>query len=145
MNSLKHFIQGIGYIIGGIVLLIIVLFGALFFLLEPGCGNVIRETIFSPDQTHKIILYTRDCGATSGFSTHIALANADEDIDDATVIFVADDDHGKANSHPIYPELIDIRARWVRNDLLELSYDKNARLFKEKARADRITIFNHKR
>ena len=100
------------YVFGALII-IVLLIGWLFAMLAPDCEDTTCETLFSPDRSHKIILYTRNCGATTGFSTHIALAESDEDIDDGTTIFVADDDHGNANLHPIYQAMIDIRARWL--------------------------------
>lgn len=132
------------YIFGALIALVL-LIGWLLVMWAPGCEDTICETIFSPDRSHKIILYTRNCGATTGFGTHVTLAESDEDIDDGTTIFVADDDHGEANLHPAYQELIDIHAKWIDNHSLELSYDKNARLFTEKVKTDGITIIHHKR
>lgn len=129
----------------GALIAIVLLIGWLFAMFAPGCEDTTCETLFSPDRSHKVILYTRNCGATTGFSTHIALAGSDEDIDDGTTIFVADDNHGEANLHAVYQALIDINARWVDNDSLELSYDRNARLFTEKVKAYGITIIHHKR
>lgn len=106
-------------------------------MFAPGCEDTTCETLFSPDRSHKIILYARNCGATTGFSTHIALAESDEDIDDGTTIFVADYNHGEANLHAVY--------RWIDNESLELSYNRNARLFTEKVKADGITIVHRKR
>ncbi|WP_426292698.1 hypothetical protein ACN9ML_24275 [Dyadobacter endophyticus] len=129
----------------GALITIVLLIGWLFVMFAPGCEDTTCETLFSPDRSHKIILYTRNCGATTGFSTHIALAESDEDIDDGTTIFVADDNHGESNLHAAYQALVDINARWIDNDSLELSYDRNARLFTEKVKADGITIIHHKR
>lgn len=134
----------IGFILAGLITAIIALV-CVFLLLLPGCEDTTCEIILSPDRSHKVVLYTRDCGATTGFSTHIAIAKSNEDIDDGTRILVADDDHGKANGHPVYHELIDIRARWIDDDSLELSYDKNARLFTEDDEARGITIIHRKR
>lgn len=129
----------------GALIAIVLLIGWLFAMLAPDCEDTTCETLFSPDRSHKVILYTRNCGATTGFGTHIALAKSGEDIDDGATIFVADDDHGNANLHPVYQTLIDIRARWIDNHSLELSYDKNARLFTEKVKADGIRIIHRKR
>ncbi|GGH53235.1 hypothetical protein GCM10007423_58490 [Dyadobacter endophyticus] len=132
------------FVFGGLII-IVLLIGWLFAMLAPGCEDTTCETLFSPDRSHKVILYTRNCGATTGFSTHIALAKSDEDINDGTTIFVADDGYGEANLHPVYQALIDIRARWIDNHSLELSYERKARLFTEKVKADGITIIHRKR
>jgi hypothetical protein len=132
------------FVFGGLIT-IAVLIGWFFVMWAPGCEDTTCETLYSPDRSHKVILYTRNCGATTGFGTHIALAKSDEDIDGGTSIFVADDDHGKAEWHPVYQELIDVSATWINDDSLKLSYDKNARLFTEEMEARGITIIHRKR
>ena len=37
------------------------------------CGNYIVAAVKSPDASHTAYVYTRDCGATTGFSTHVSV------------------------------------------------------------------------
>lgn len=37
------------------------------------CGNKIIQEIPSPNRKLKAVIFTRDCGATTGFSTQISL------------------------------------------------------------------------
>lgn len=143
-STLTGFLKTIGVIFGGLIVALLLLLGSIFFS-APGCENTIYETILSPNRTHEVILYNRDCGATTGYSTHLSLAEVEEDIDSGSEILVADADHGKANSHPVYQNLIDVRMRWINDHLLELSYDKNARIFTEKDKVGEITIVHCKR
>jgi hypothetical protein len=143
MYLFKELMKTMGLLILGGLLVAVIISICAFFLLMPGCDNTIYQTIPSPDRRHKVILYSRDCGATTGYSTHISVAKAN--IDTGFTIFIADDVHGKANLHPVHQNLIDVRVRWINDHSLELSYDKNARLFKEKAQVGGITIVHHKR
>ncbi|MCE7044147.1 hypothetical protein [Dyadobacter sp. CY312] len=113
---------------------------AFFFFTDGGCKNTIHSTFFSPDQKHKIVLHNYDCGATTGFSTHISLIESDEMIDGAGNTFVADDDHGKARSHPSFDTLIDVNIEWLDNRTVKITYDKLARVFEEDERVDGIDI-----
>lgn len=118
----------VGWLIGMSILLLFV-----FILWLPDCENTRYETLYSPNRAHKAILYARDCGATTGYATNISLAKADEDIDTGFRIFTADYDNGKANLHPVHPELIDINVRWINDRLLELSYMKRMRGYLRKS------------
>jgi hypothetical protein len=57
------------------------------------CGNTIIQTSTSPNQKYKLVLYQRDCGATTGFSSQISLLNIEEKLDledDSGNIYIAD-------------------------------------------------------
>lgn len=61
------------------------------FLLS-GCGvcdNTISQTVRSPDGQLKAVIFQRECGATTGFSTQISVLAADETLpDDSGNVFV---------------------------------------------------------
>lgn len=64
------------------------------------CGNEIFNEAVAPDKKLKAVLFQRDCGATTGFSTQISLlasGNKLED-DDGGNIFIAD---GHPRDHAI--------------------------------------------
>lgn len=54
----------------------------LFLSLPPLCGNDIVKDIHSPDGQHRAILFERDCGATTGFSTQLAIVGASAELPD---------------------------------------------------------------
>jgi hypothetical protein len=45
------------------------------------CGNTIYNEIYSPNMLKKAVLFQRDCGATTGFSTQISIIHADTKLD----------------------------------------------------------------
>lgn len=55
-----------------------ILFFALLFYLAAGglCDNEIYAELLSPDNRYKAVIFQRDCGATSGFSTQISILPA---------------------------------------------------------------------
>src|SRR6266850_1835584 len=82
--------------IAGTVLAAIVFL--LFVLDEFGmCGVDVVDTIPSPDQRHRVVIYQHDCGATTDFSTQVTLDPlfAARPIAGGN-IWSADADHGAA-------------------------------------------------
>jgi hypothetical protein len=68
-----------------------ILFFALLFYLAAGglCNNEIYAELQSPDKRNKAVIFQRDCGATSGFSTQISILPADNTLkNDTGNIFV---------------------------------------------------------
>lgn len=50
-------------------------------LLSGMCANEIQQVVVSPDAASKVVLFQRDCGATTGFSTQLSLLEIDENLD----------------------------------------------------------------
>lgn len=70
----------------------IALFGIAFPLAacSDPCSNRVTERLVSPDGEWIAILFVRDCGATTGFSTQLTLTRADVDVPEGTGnVFVA--------------------------------------------------------
>ena len=92
------------------------------------CNNVTILTQHIDGTNLKIVVFQRDCGATTGFSTQASIIEDSKDLPDETGnVFVADTDHGKAPSGKGGgPEL---RVRIIGKGMIELSYDFRARVF----------------
>ena len=48
------------------------------------CGNTISQTIYSPDKKIKAVVFERDCGAITGYSTQVTLLAASDDLPNET-------------------------------------------------------------
>jgi len=62
--------------VGGIAIGI----GAAFVLphlMRDPCGNTIVEALPSPDGSHKAVVFVRNCGATTDFSTQMSVLRGD--------------------------------------------------------------------
>src|SRR5713226_3366552 len=89
------------------------------------CGNQVGQVIPSPDGKLKAVVFERDCGATTGFSTQVSILPAgDKLLNDRGNLFVADD-HGTAPS---------VGLAWTAKRQLLLRYDHRARVFKTENR-----------
>jgi hypothetical protein len=63
------------------------------------CGNAEVTRLGSADGSLDAVLFQRDCGATTGFSTQVSVVRAGERLaDEGGNAFVADADHGRAPS-----------------------------------------------
>jgi hypothetical protein len=92
-----------------ITLLFIILFFYLLldYLFSGLCGNTIIQTSTSPNQKYKLVLYQRDCGATTGFSSQISLLDIDKKLD-------LEDDSGNIYIAKGYPDNFEII--WLSNN-----------------------------
>lgn len=58
---------------GGVIWIIVVELPSL-------CGNEVMQETASPDGTRRAIVFQRDCGATTGFSTQVSIIGASDDL-----------------------------------------------------------------
>jgi hypothetical protein len=120
---------GLSLWIGGVASLVIV--AAWAFLSAMGddmCANELIASVHSPDGTLTAVVFQRDCGATTGFSTQVSILSAAESLPNrAGNLFVADSDHGKAPSGlGGGPE---VRVTWSGARSVRLTHHRNARVF----------------
>ena len=104
------------------------------------CGNTISNSYISPNKEFKIVIFERNCGATTDFSTQVSLVKSDIEIrkDDDGNIFSADRDGGKAETDEngnIY-----LKAEWLDNNNILINYDSKIRIFKKELKQNGITI-----
>ena len=103
------------------------------------CGNETLAEFVSPDQAKKIIVFQRNCGATTGFSTQAFLVAINEKLrNQGGNVFAADTNHDAAPSAIRGgPEL---RVRWEGRNRLLLQHHLKARVFKAERHVDEIEI-----
>lgn len=106
----------------------VVLYFGVSLLLAGDCGNEPISEIQSPDKSLKVIIFQRDCGATTGFSTQVSILPATRSLpNESGNALVADTDHGKAPSGPGGgPEVF---AEWKSSRELVLRLHPSARTF----------------
>ena len=64
------------------------------------CGNKVLTDVASPDVHNHAVVFERDCGATTGFSTQVSILPAGRAISDGGNVLIVDDDHGRAPNGP---------------------------------------------
>ena len=99
-----------------------------FLFLDSGCGNEPLAEVVSPDGKLKAVVFQRDCGATTGFSTQVAVLSARSALpNESGNVFTSDTNHGAAPSGPGGgPE---IGAYWRSATELAISHHPTARVF----------------
>ena len=90
------------------------------------CGNKIIHEKLSPDQDFKAVVFERDCGATTAFSTQISLLEASESLSGGGNAFVSDGGQIVEGLNGPWVEI-----RWLGPSSLEVRYDASARLFEQ--------------
>jgi len=50
------------------------------WIISSGCANTIQARVRSPDGAHEAIVFERDCGATTDYSTQVAVVETGEEL-----------------------------------------------------------------
>jgi hypothetical protein len=93
------------------------------------CTNTIVSRVPSPDGQREAVLFQRDCGATTGFSTQISILGGSQQLSGGGNAFIADDDHGAAQAGSWGGSWADLK--WLTSDRLLVRYAAKSRLFKQ--------------
>jgi len=134
----------IGLLLGGVVLIIMCFVFVFAMLMNQGmCGNKIIQSIESPDSIRKVVVFERDCGATTDFSTQISIIKNGEHLENESGnIFSADSDYGNAKIDE--NGLVYIKVLWLDYLTLLIEYDSKARIFTNKSNYKDISIIYKK-
>lgn len=112
------------------------------FTILTGCSHACDNTLIAhdmaPDGRHTAVLFNRDCGATTRFSTQISITDAGASPSDKGNAFIADDDHGHALSGPWGGPWASVA--WLTPDHLRVRYAKNSRIFLHELRVAGVTV-----
>ena len=92
----------------------------------------------STDGRRHAVIFARDCGATTDFSTQVAILTAARTVTGGGNVFVVDSDHGKAIAGPGGGPRVAVR--WLDRRTLEIHYDSRARIFAQEKRQDDTDI-----
>lgn len=117
--------------------------GAAVVLLQTACGfcgNSPVQLVQSPDKQHAVAVYVRDCGATTGFSTHVSVltGRAPALPDGAGNALIVD--AGRHYNMPPARRDIPLSVEWTSSDHVVIQYPAGARVFKAAKRASGVTI-----
>jgi hypothetical protein len=98
------------------------------------CGNRILSDVPSPNATKHAVIFERDCGATTDFSTQLSILSEREQLDNkGGNTFVADSNHGRA--HSVY-----VNVKWSGEDRLTVIYPAAVRVFHNEQRVNGVTV-----
>ncbi len=105
---------------------------------SDACDNTIAASSLSPDGVHSAVLFQRDCGATTGFSTQISILGANDKPSGGGNAFIADDNHGAARVGDWGGSWAEMK--WLSPDHLLVRFAVKSRLFKQKERVSGVRI-----
>src|SRR5512132_2629104 len=101
------------------------------------CGNKVISDARSPDGRMTAIVFERDCGATTDFSTQVSILAADDPLVTAPTllrstksgnVFVADTDDGTAPAGAGGGPVVEVA--WLGPKRVRIAHDARARVFR---------------
>jgi len=102
------------------------------------CSNMAIVKLDAPDGRHSAVMFNRDCGATTGFSTQISILDVGETLDGSGNAFRADDDHGRAKVGKWEGPWAEMQ--WLSADRLLVRYAAKSRVFEQDDRVSGVQI-----
>ena len=103
------------------------------------CDNVETARVTSPQGGHDAVVFRRDCGATTGFSTHVTILPTGKPLANrAGNAFTADSNHGAAPESPDGgPE---VSVEWLSEKRLLVLHHRSARTFLSASHAAGVDV-----
>lgn len=126
------FIGGTTVVLGSLVI-------AAWLRMPDLCGNSLLGEYPSPDRARKLVVFQRDCGATTGFSTQASLVRVGAGLaNEIGNVFVSDTNHGAAPSGPGGGPYLGVL--WQSPTIVQLSYHPATRVSKSETKLDGVSI-----
>lgn len=95
--------------------------------LDSKCVNEVGEVLESPDGTKKIVVFSRNCGATTGFNTQASIVEAKQKLPDASGnAFVVDKGA--------------VKLSWKKDGGVLVVFDRGVRMFKQESAVSGVAI-----
>ena len=96
---------------------------------DDACTDEVITRLASPDGKREAVMFQRDCGATSGYSTQISIVEVGQAPAGGGNTFRADDNHGAAKAGNWGGPWAEIK--WLASDRLLVRYADKSRLFEQ--------------
>ncbi len=105
---------------------------------SDNCTNMAIRRLNAPDGRHSAVMFQRDCGATTGFSTQISVVEHGDEPSGGGNTFRADDDHGAAAAGEWGGPWADMT--WLAPDHLLIRYAAKSRLLQQQGEVSGVKI-----
>jgi hypothetical protein len=100
-----------------------------------GCENTPIQTVAAPSGHQKAVLFERNCGATTDFTTQISLVEGGAKASGKGNVFIADGGLKAASWGGPWAEV-----SWLSPGRLLVKYDASARVFEQHENVDGVRI-----
>jgi hypothetical protein len=105
---------------------------------SDACQNRVVSTADAPSGDLKAVLFQRDCGATTDFSTQVSVARGGDALSGAGNVFVADTHHDAASPASWGGPWVELR--WISPKDLLVRYDAKARVFAQNEHVSGVSV-----
>ena len=105
---------------------------------SDGCKNSRVSRVDAPDGLNSAVMFQRDCGATTSFTTQISVVRRGSEPTGGGNTFRADADHGAAARGDWGGPWAEMR--WLAPDHLLIRYAVKSRLFEQRAEVAGVKI-----
>ena len=103
------------------------------------CDNELIARITSPDSSRDAVVFERDCGATTDFTTQVSILARGQSLPPETGnAFIADRGNGAAPAGPRGGPALEVR--WLGQELLQIRHDPRVRVFKTGGKTHGVRI-----
>jgi hypothetical protein len=102
------------------------------------CANSVISRADAPDGLHSAVMFQRDCGATTGFSTQISVLEHGDEPSGGGNTFRADGDHGAATAGDWGGPWAEMK--WLAPDHLLIRFAAKSRLFEQDEEVSGVKI-----
>ena len=102
------------------------------------CGNKVLQRVKSPDGQYKAVIFSRDCGATTGYSTHVSILSGGAPLsNDAGNVFVSDDSDGSDRKGA---KELQVWVKWLGFNRLRITYRSGETIFRNDTKHNDVTV-----
>jgi hypothetical protein len=128
------------YVFLSIFLLIFVVWTCLSQTFGSMCGNELVSEYLSPNGRNKVIVFVRDCGATTGFWTNISITNRSHKLgeDETSNAATIDDRESGPDTNRLGGG--EVLVKWIANDTVVFRINEAAKLLKREDELRGVTI-----
>ena len=104
-----------------------------------GCADATVTRVGGPGGGLDAVVFVRDCGATTGFSTEVSVVRAGARVSGGGNVFSADDDHGKVPLEGSHHALA-LDVRWLDGTRLHVGYPAGTRVFRHDGKRGDVRV-----
>jgi hypothetical protein len=102
---------------------------------SDSCANKPQQSATSPDGAHQAVLFQRDCGATTGFTTQVSVVRAGEAAQGKGNVLITDHAEKAAAWGGPWAEV-----KWVEPRHLLVKFDRTARVFEKESSVKGVRV-----